>query len=66
MGWVVRDSRSAAAQTLTDVGIGPRPCRRFVSEFENEIRQLYLRTIDEPIPPRLIDVLRAGLASHKP
>lgn len=36
---------------------------RHVSEFEKEIRKLYLTTIDEPIPPRLMAVLRAGLAS---
>ena len=48
------------------VGIGIRAPRRFVSEFEREIRQLYVRMIDEPIPPRLIDVLRAGLVGHKP
>lgn len=36
---------------------------RHVSGLEKEIRQLYLTTIDEPIPPRLMAVLRAGLAS---
>ena len=66
MGLIDRESRSGAAPTMTDAGIRPRPSRRLVSEFENEIRQLYMRTIDEPIPPRLIDVLRAGLANHKP
>ena len=65
MGWIDRDSRSAAGPSMTSSGIRPRPSRRFVSEFEIEIRQLYVRTIDEPIPPRLIDVLRTGLASHK-
>lgn len=38
---------------------------RSVSEFENDIRKLYLRTIDEPIPSRLMDVLRAGLNGNK-
>ena len=66
MGWIDRESRTTAAPSVMNAGIRPRPCRRLVSEFENEIRQLYVRTIDEPIPPRLIDVIRTRLASHKP
>jgi len=31
---------------------------RFVSEIEAEIGQLYLRTMDEPIPARLLTILR--------
>jgi hypothetical protein len=65
MGLVNRESTSAAVPTLARVGIRPRP-PRYVSEFESEIRQLYVRMIDEPIPPRLIGILRAGLAGHKP
>jgi hypothetical protein len=59
MGFINRESRPAAAPAVK-VGIRPRPPGRFVSEFENEIRQLYVRMIDEPIPPRMIAVLRAG------
>jgi hypothetical protein len=66
MGLINREMRSAVAPIMRGVSTRPRPPRRFVSEFENEIRQLYVRIIDEPIPPRLMDVLRAGLAVHKP
>jgi hypothetical protein len=66
MGFVDRDDRPAAARTLISARFRPRPPRRFVSEFENEIRQLYVGTIDEPIPSRMIEVLRAGLAGAKP
>jgi hypothetical protein len=38
---------------------------RVVSEFESDIRQLYLRMMDEPVPPRLIGILRAGLTGSK-
>ncbi len=64
MGLIDCESRSAAVPTLASAGIRPRP-PRYVSEFESEIRQLYVRMIDEPIPPRLIGILRAGLAGHK-
>src|SRR5262245_19527914 len=65
MGLLDPESGSAVAPTLASVRVRTRPPRRFVSEFENEIRQLYVRMIDEPIPPRLIGVLRAGLSGHK-
>lgn len=65
MGFIERESRPAAAPVVMNVGIGPRPSRRLVSEFESEIRQLYVRMIDEPIPPRMIAVLRAGLIGSK-
>jgi hypothetical protein len=65
MGLVNRESTSAVAPTLASAGIRPRPPRH-VSEFESEIQRLYVRMIDDPIPPRLIDVLRAGLAGPKP
>jgi len=65
MGLIDREDRSAVAPTLARAGIRPQP-PRYVSELEREIRQLYVRMIDEPIPPRLIGILRAGLAGHKP
>lgn len=61
---------------LTDLETGPamepppqiartrRP--RFASEFETDLRQLYLRMMDEPVPARLLGILRAGLADRKP
>ena len=39
---------------------------RFLSEFEADLTQLYARMIDEPVPARLIGILRAGLVSSKP
>lgn len=65
MELIDREGRSAAVRTLASAGIRPRP-PRYVSELEREIRQLYVRMIDEPIPPRFIGILRAGLAGHKP
>jgi hypothetical protein len=65
MGFIDRESRPAAAPAMMKVGIRPRPPGRVVSEFENDIRQLYVRMIDEPIPPRMIAVLRAGLIGPK-
>jgi hypothetical protein len=55
-----RDDDSAAGWARTPISVR---IPRHVSEFEKEIRQLYLGTIDEPIPRRLMAVLRAGLAS---
>jgi hypothetical protein len=65
MELINRVGRSAAVPALASAGIRPRP-PRYVSELEGEIRQLYVRMIDEPIPSRLIGILRAGLAGHKP
>ena len=65
MGLIDSDDTPAAAPTLIRARLRPRPPRRIVSEFENEIRQLYVRMIDEPVPSRMIDVLRAGLASPR-
>jgi hypothetical protein len=64
MELIDHDERSALMPTLQIAGARVRP-PRFVSEFESEIRQLYLRMLDEPIPPRLIGILRAGLAATK-
>lgn len=46
------------------------PSRRFhrpyfAPQFEAEITQLYLRTLDEPVPGRLLTVLWTGLGSGK-
>lgn len=35
---------------------------RIIAEFESEIRQLYGQMLHEPVPPRLLGILRAGLA----
>jgi hypothetical protein len=61
---------------LTDIDAGqamepPRQVARgrpprFVSELETVIGQLYLRIMDEPVPARLIGILRAGLTGPKP
>ena len=34
---------------------------RVIAEFESEIRQLYGQMLHEPVPPRLLGILRAGL-----
>jgi hypothetical protein len=41
-----------------------RPAR-FVAEVEAEIGQLYLGTQEEPIPLRLLTILRSGVCSSK-
>ena len=66
MGLIDRNDGSALLPAMGSVGARAQPPRYVVSEFESEIRQLYVRMIDEPIPPRLIGILRAGLAGHKP
>ena len=65
MGLMIdRNGGSAAMPTLEGAGARARP-PRYVSEFESDIRQLYLRMMDEPVPPRLIGILRAGLTGSK-
>ena len=64
MGLMDDGGGSAVMPALKDVGAQARPSR-FVSEFEGEIRQLYLRMMDEPVPPRMIGILRAGLTGPK-
>lgn len=58
------DGDDGSASVRAVLPIHARIPRR-VSEFEKEIRQLYLGTIDEPIPPRLMAVLRAGLPNYR-
>jgi hypothetical protein len=36
------------------------------AEFEAEISQLYLRLMEEPVPPRLLTIVRAAMAGVKP
>lgn len=44
-----------------------RPRPPFIAaEFEAEIRNLYLRLMDEPVPPRLLTIVRAAIAGSKP
>jgi hypothetical protein len=64
MGLIDHNSGLAVMPALENVGARTRP-PRFVSEFETDIRQLYLRMMDEPVPPRLIGILRAGLTGPK-
>jgi hypothetical protein len=64
MGLIDHNAGSALMPTLGDVGARARP-PRFVSELEGEIRQLYLRMMDEPVPARMIGILRAGLTGPK-
>jgi hypothetical protein len=64
MGLIDQSGGSAVMPALKDVGARARPAR-VASEFENDIRQLYLRMMDEPVPPRMIGILRAGLTGPK-
>lgn len=64
MGSIDGDNRSALMSTSRGFRARTRP-PRIVSEFESEIRQLYLRMMDEPVPPRLIGILRSGLTGSK-
>jgi hypothetical protein len=49
-----------------EVGQSPRFHRPyFAPQFEAEIGQLYLQTMDEPVPPRLLTILRTGLSGSK-
>jgi len=64
MGLIDRNSGSALGPTSENIGAQPRP-PRFVSEFESEIRKLYLRMMDEPVPPRFIGIVRGGLTGSK-
>ena len=67
MGLIDHNAGSALMPALENVGARARPPRPplFVAEFESDIRQLYLRMMDEPVPPRLIGILRAGLTGPK-
>jgi len=64
MGLMDHNGGPALMPALENVGARARP-PRFVSEFESDIRQLYVRMMDEPVPPRLIGILRAGLTGSK-
>jgi hypothetical protein len=64
MGLIDHSGGLAVMPALKKVAARTRP-PRLVSEFEGEIRQLYLRMMDEPVPPRLIGILRAGLTGSK-
>jgi hypothetical protein len=64
MGLMDRNGGSDLMPALENVRARTRP-PRFISEFESEIRQLYLRMMEEPVPPRLIGILRAGLTGPK-
>jgi hypothetical protein len=63
MGWIDLET-GPAAKPSPEIARTRRP--RFVSEFETDLRQLYLRMMDEPVPARLLGILRAGLADSKP
>ena len=55
---------ASAAEPPPQVTQARRP--RFVSEFEADLTQLYARMMDEPVPARLIGIVRAGLVNSKP
>ena len=41
------------------------PGAQVLSELESEIRHLYLKMMDEPVPGRFLGILRAGLINSK-
>jgi len=55
----------AVVEPLPEVGHTRRHTARILSELEQDLTRLYLRLMDEPVPARLIDVLRARLTSNK-
>lgn len=57
-------SGGSAGQPLRIVCNRAQP-PRFVSEFESDIKRLYLRIMEEPVPARLLDILRAGMSGAK-
>lgn len=60
MGLVDLKGGAAADAPLPAVPVRKRvPC--FATEFEAEIRRLHLRMMDDPVPPRLLGILRAAL-----
>ncbi|HET6161208.1 MAG TPA: hypothetical protein VFE34_22900 [Dongiaceae bacterium] len=50
-----------AAEPPRQVMRGRQRVSRFAAELEGELRHLYLRMMEEPVPARLLGVLRAGL-----
>lgn len=63
MGFVDLESGIAAEPPPRTVLRRSRPSR-LASEFEFEVRQLYMRIMDEPVPPRLLEILHAALPSR--
>jgi hypothetical protein len=59
MGFTDLESWPALKPPPKAVRVG-RP--RVIAELESEIRQLYGQMLHEPVPPRLLGILRAGLA----
>jgi hypothetical protein len=51
-----------AAESPPKGACGRSGASRSVSAFEMEIREMYAQMLDEPVPPRLLGILRAALA----
>jgi len=64
MGLIDVDDEQAAQRPLRFTLVRGRP-RGIPSEIEAEIGQLYLGTMEEPVPHRLLTILRAGMCSSK-
>jgi hypothetical protein len=56
---------SGLAEEPPHPAVRPRRHSRFVPELETEIGQLYLETMEEPVPLRLLTILRAGVCRSK-
>jgi hypothetical protein len=59
-----KEESGLVARPTGFVPIRVRP-PRFVPEFEADIKRLYLRMMEEPVPARLLGILRAGLGDAK-
>lgn len=64
MGLIDADNEQAAQRPLPFTLVSRKP-RRIASEIEAEIGQLYLGTQQEPVPLRLLTILRAGMSGSK-
>jgi hypothetical protein len=60
------DESGRAVEPPREVARPRRRPPRVASEIETDIGQLYLRMMEEPVPARLIGILRAGLTGPKP
>ena len=58
------DERAARAAPALYARVARKP-RRLSSDIEAEIGQLYLGTLEEPVPHRLLTILRAGVCGSK-
>jgi len=64
MGLIDVEDEVAAQRPLPFTIVGRKPTR-ITSEIEAEIARLYLRTMEEPVPHRLLTILRGRISASK-